>query len=355
MNVFRAILAILLCFALFAQEELPERTFTATVNVVVVPVTITDKQGNYVAGLKPEDFRLYDNNKLQDIRVEEAVQPISLVVAVQANPDMEGILPMVKQIGPVISQLIIGQNGEAAILAYDGKIRTMQDFTADSDQISSALQKINPGSSMNRVKDAAREAVRMLRDRPPGNRRVLLIIGETRDKSSEGNLREIMAEVQLHNVSVYTANVNRLVSTLTGRPETPRPSPFPATAYKIPGGGPQTPGTVASLGHGGTLGNWVPVFVEIFRDVKSIFVSNPAEVFTKYSGGKEFSFMKQQDLERALSEIGSELHSQYMISYMPDNKSEGGFHELRVNVSRPQAADWDIRYRPGYWMAAVPQ
>jgi hypothetical protein len=93
----------------------------------------------------------------------------------------------------------------------------------------------------------------------------------------------------------------------------------------------------------------IPAFVEIFKQVKGIFVDNPIEVFTKFTGGKETAFVSQRDLERSVSIIGNDLHSAYLITYAPNNREEGGFHDIVVSVSRP---DVRVRTRPGYWVAA---
>jgi VWFA-related protein len=117
----------------------------------------------------------------------------------------------------------------------------------------------------------------------------------------------------------------------------------------MPAGGAATPTTMAQ--YQGT-GNVLPAFVEVFRQVKAVFISNPAEVLTKFTGGEEFGFVSQRALEDAISKIGEELHSQYMISYNPNNKVEGGWHTIKVEVRRPGLK---VRTRPGYWLAGVPQ
>ena len=86
------------------------------------------------------------------------------------------------------------------------------------------------------------------------------------------------------------------------------------------------------------------------RGVRAIFVPNPIEIYTQYTGGKEEGFVSQSDLERAAQNIGRELHNQYMITYNPNNKNEGGLHNIRVEVTRK---DLEVRTRRGYWMASV--
>ena len=61
-----------------------------------------------------------------------------------------------------------------------------------------------------------------------------------------------------------------------------------------------------------------PLLKEIYMDTKRIFVDSPSEVFTKGTGGNEFSFLKQKGLEDAMQRISQEIRSQYLISYQPE-------------------------------------
>jgi VWFA-related protein len=335
-----------------AQDSQPPTPFKTTVNIVVAPTTVTDRDGNFIHGLQPQDFRLYDNESLQNIKVETSYIPISLVVAIQANAGAEPVLDKIKTIGPIIEGLLAGEQGEVAVLAFDHRLRMMQDFTNDGAKVTAAIKKINAGSTTSRVVDAIGESVRMLRRRPADRRRVILLIAETRDGGSEGHVREVMTEAQINNIQAYTVNINRVVTTLYGRAQAPRPDAIPTTARTLPPGAAVTPTTVAAYGGSGMYGNYIPMFVEIFKQVKGIFVANPAEVLTRYTGGKEFSFSSQRGLEEALTKIGTDLHAQYIISYSPNNKLEGGFHTIRVVITADARAK--VRTRPGYWMAAVP-
>ena len=63
---------------------------------------VFDRNGDYVNGLRPEQFRLFDNDKEQNIQVDVTFTPISLVILVQANAHVEGLLPQVSEIGNLI-------------------------------------------------------------------------------------------------------------------------------------------------------------------------------------------------------------------------------------------------------------
>lgn len=358
--------AILLPFLLVAQqtpppapdpaeatEQRPETTIVTTVNVVVAPVTVVDESDNYVNGLQPHQFHLFDNEKPQDIRVDVAFHPLSIVLVVQANSAMESVLPKVQKIGTMLQPIVIGDQGEAAVLAFDHRMQLLQDFTNNADQVSEAVKKIKPGSTSSRMIDAVYEAVRMLRNRPQNRRRIILLISETRDIASEGRAREALHAAQLANVNIYTVNVSRLFTTLTAKPQPPRPDPLPPAARPLPPNVPATPNTVMQTwgSHGQQAANFIPLLIEIYRDVKAIFKSNPVEVFTKGTGGREYGFTTQRGLEDAITDIGREVHSQYLISYAPNNKEEGGFHEIRVQVTGRR--DVKVRTRPGYWLGAL--
>lgn len=332
-----------------APDETP--TFRESVQIVLVPTTVTDKGGETVNGLRPQDFQLYDNNKLQQINRDVTFLPLSLVICIQRSNNVEAILPKISKMGNVLHDMLIGQDGEAAIISFDHRVDLIQDFTNDPDRINAAISKLTPGGQNSRLNDSVQLATRLLRNKKD-RRKVILLIAETLDRSSEAGVKEVALDLQLHNVDVFTLNINRIVSRLTAKPVAPRPDHLPPGARPMPPGASQDPTTVNQT-HGtqGMAGDLVPVVEDIFRATKALFVKNPAELFTKFTGGREYSFVSQEDLERSIASIGTEIRSQYILSYNPDNKVEGGFHKIVVIVNRPGLK---VRTRPGYWMAGVP-
>lgn len=332
-----------------SEEDLPK--FVSFSRQVIAPTTVTDAGGRYVNGLQPHEFRLVDRGKAQKITVESATQPLSLVVCIQANNTVESVLPNVRKLGPLLEGTILGEQGQAAILAFDHRIRLMQDWTRDGAAITKSLDKIHAGSTTSAMTDCVIEAARLLSRRPANHRKVILLIAETRDKGSQGRTRDALLALQFGNIVLYSLNVNRLVTSLLTKQPPPRPPSIPSSAGHTAPGGNNTPEAMnAFTGH--YNGNVLPLVVEVFRQAKSIFVDNHLEAFTKATGGAERSFLTFRDLERAVMDISEELQSQYMISYSPSNLDEGGYHEIAVEVLKPNLK---VRTRPGYWMAAVPQ
>ena len=76
----------------------------------------------------------------------------------------------------------------------------------------------------------------MLRKRPANNRKIILLVSETRDLASEGRVRETLIDAQLSNILVYTVDITQLAVRLTEKPPTPRPNAIDVTAADPPMG-----------------------------------------------------------------------------------------------------------------------
>ncbi len=350
----------ILCCGLAQQTSQPPTNITdtqpdtlierSTVSFVQAPTTVVDRSGALVDGLQPSQFRLFDNGKEQDIRVDVAFQPISVVIAIQSTDVTEAVLKQIQRSGSLFGPQMMGENGEAAVLSFDNRIREMQGFTNDGTKITDAIRKIHAAGTQARIIDVVDKATYMLRARPASRRRIILLISETHDQGSESRLKETLVDAQLTNVTIYTVNISHLVTSLTGKSQPPRPDPMPATGYTLPGGQPSTPTTIEHKTMSGQRVEFVPLGREIYKDVKGLFVDNTATLITEQTGGREFSFMKQRGLEDAIEAVSKEIHSQYMISYNPNNKNEGGFHEIEVRLDRPE---YSARTRPGYYLASI--
>jgi len=342
MNMRKMLVGLSIAGLLAAQDG-GDKPFVVTTTNVQAPVTVLDRNGDPVTSLNVLDFQLFDNGKVQNITEDFAGHPLSLVVVVQANSAVEKILPQLQRVGSVFD-LLLGENGEIAVLAFDHRIQTMTGFTSDPDKVHDAFKKLKPGSWTSKLNDATMEAVNLLRNRDKERKRVMIIISEDRDNGSGMHVRDVMTAQEFANIAVYSVNMSHLISSLTAPAEANRPDPIPPGGTWLPAGNVMTPTLQMQQGQDG---NWVPAFVEIFKAVKSIFVPNPLSVYTRYSGGRQYSFMNQKGLEQAISKISADLHSQYLLTFNPIEK-DGGFHTIKVAVDKP---DLKVYTRDGYWQA----
>ena len=323
---------------------------------MLVPTTVLDPDGQgYVNGLEAKDFEVYDNNKLQHVTAEYTQQPLSVVLSVQANSEVEPLLPEIRKAGLLLNGLVSGADGDVAVLAFDHRLQHVQDFTNDPDKLDDAMHKINAGSSSAALIDAVLEADTMLAHHDPRNvrRRVILLMSRDLDKGSESHLEETVRKMQFDNVIIYAVDISKIKSALLKQPDYPRPPDggVPASAM------PNLRGSGAGLSETDVVkqqenGNWLNAAAPIYRSIRDVFKRTPAEAFAYFTGGRVYTFRNERGLESAITDIGKDLNSQYLLSYSPNDKDEPGFHTIKVVVNRPGLV---IRARPGYWWAGGQQ
>ncbi|MBV8073188.1 MAG: VWA domain-containing protein [Acidobacteriaceae bacterium] len=332
-------------------DEPNDKTIRVSVQNVLVPTTVLDPDGHgYVNGLLTKDFELLDNGAPQKINADFTQQPLSVVLAVQANADIEPLLPEIRNTGVLLQGLVSGTYGDVAILAFDHRMQHLQDFTDDANKLSDAMQKIRAGSSSAALIDAVVEADHMLKRHDPQNvrRRVIILMSRNSDKGSEAHLDETIRAMQFDNVIVYCVDISRAYTALMKK----TPYPGPQNGRIPPEALPNLRGSGVGYSETNVVqqedGNWLNGVPPVYRSIKDIFKKTPSEAFTYFTGGRSYTFASERSLEDAITDIGKDLNSQYLLSYSPSHttQQESGFHTIKVIVDRPGLK---IRTRPGYW------
>jgi VWFA-related protein len=330
-------LAILLATAAPAQ-------FRSTSTLVVAPTLVKDTHGRYVDGLNAEDLTLYDNNVRQTIQMDWMVYPISLVVAVETGATSGAVLDKLGNSGILFTQLLAADAGETAVVTFADEVRMHQDFTPDPDPVNRALRHLRMEGGAAHSLDALATALHMLEKRPPERRRIVLMIGEKRDRGSAAKLPEVMALAQRLNAAVYWLTYSPFLEPYAVRPKTvedtkpidERVKLKPCDLCARPDDTPVPP----DLGPGGLLYGLGELFHLSKPDLSALF---PAA-----TGGRTQSFLRKNGLEQAIRMIGEEVHRQYILTFQARGGEPGQFHSIRVTVNgRPEL---QVRSREGYWV-----
>jgi len=298
--------------------------FRATSTLVLAPATVVDAAGQFVDGLEAKDLVLYDNNVKQTIQVDEFVYPVSLVVAVEASPNAQAVVDKLGGSGILLSQLLAGSGGETAVLTFSDTVRVRQEFTTDTDALEQTLRGLHTSYGNAAILDAVTESLRLLAERRPERRRVILLIAEQRDRASKRKFDEVLRAVQRQNVEIYWLVYSPSLTALTDRP-------------KVVDGQPVLYDSGAQ--------NWLNIIPELSNQGKPA----AAQELTKATGGRTVGFLKQDALEEAIQSVGAEVHRQYMVSFQPAPSAANRFHSIRIEVTgRPELK---VRTRAGYWPA----
>jgi len=335
-------------------QQAPKGQIKVQVAMVTTPVTVRDSRGVMVHDLDAKNFQVTDNGMAQKIsHFDLGGDPLSLVILVETSSRVEPLMPEIRKTGILFTQTVMGPTGEAAVVGFNDSVDKLQDFTTNAETIESTIANLGPGTSGLKLYDAMAAGVEMLSDRPqatrenPGRRRVLLILSEAVDEGSQKTLGEVLRQAQLGNVTVYGVGLSTTLAEMRSKPKPPQGTGLPVGTLPPPPGVPDTP-TLEENRAGVDL---TAAAVWIVQHVRGAVGGNPLEVAAAATGGASLSTFKDRSIEKAIDEIGGELHSQYTLSYTPTDADLTGYHEIKVSVIRNDAKNLKIRARPGYYLA----
>ena len=335
-----------------------EAAIKAKVVLVNAPVTVRDSNDQIVTSLEAKDFRLTDHGVAQTItHFDVGGDPISLVVLFETSSRIVPMLPAVQKSGILITETILGASGEAAILGFNDSIDKLLPFSKNADEIQSTVWHLQAGTSGSRLYDAMNVGVEMLTGLPeptattPGRRRIMLIVSEATDYGSQAKLGEVLRKAQLQNITIYSVGLSTTRALLQAEPKKNHTDISPPGTYPlppIPGKGPIPEEDDPRLNNTVDL---MALAVWAVSHVADKISAHALEVAATATGGAHFSTFKDRTIEKALDEIGGELHTQYTIGYSPTDMAATGYHEINVSLTDPKYHNLKLRSRPGYYVA----
>ena len=280
-----------------ALKARPGERIRVDVNLVLVPVTVTDPLNRLVTGLDKEDFFIYDNNSLQKIKTFSCDDaPVSIGIVFDLSGSMankvvrakDAIIEFLKTANPQDEFFVIGFNDRPELI---------EDFTSSVEDIQARLMTIRPGHrtalldaiyfGMSKMKQAKYE------------RKAILVVsdgGDNRSRYTEGEVRSQVREgdVQMYSIGIF--------------------DPYAAT-------------TEEKLG---------PALLQ---------------ELSEETGGRLFKVDDLADMGDMAIKISVELRNEYVIGYNPnETRRDGKWRKLKVKLVPPQGLPpLTVHARTGYY------
>lgn len=309
----------LLSVLLLAQQDPIVRT---TVPLVTVPVSVTDESGRLVRGLGKADFVLLDGGRRRDFDVDLLNERVSLVLLVQSSASTAAALAKLNEVTGLFEPLLAGEGGEMALIAYNDSASLISPFGAAASILSKSIRALRAEGRGAVLLDAVGDAIHMLSERPRERRRIVLVIGEAKDRGSRAALGTVLREAQRHDVTIYPLTYSPTLTSFTAKA-----------------------GVIALSGAQSQMGAFNPgaMLTELARLSKT----DTAASLAAHTGGVKKSFLKRDTLEQALQQVGEEIHTQYVLAFQPLDPASEEFRPIQVRSKSGKA--WQIRARAGYW------
>jgi VWFA-related protein len=325
-----------------ATAEQREHAIKVQVNEVLVPVTVLNSKGEMILDLAKDNFHVYDNGVEQIIEeFNIGGDKLAVALVIETSSHIQMMAPAIRGMGSVFTETVMALEGRAAVITYDSSVEVRQPFTEDHDAIESAIKKVEFKAPEMHLYDAMATAVRLLKMQPPDYRRIMLILGESQDRSSDAKLGLVLREVQLANISIYAVGPSSTAADLrygtNGSSAVPFPKGIPPTSTQAPPRGTTGESYFDLL---------TPAIWLLSRGTNEI-KNHQLEVAVASTGGVHYRALGDRNIQSALDKIGGEIHAQYILSYTPNVAGPPGFHKINVAVGRPKAT---VRTRPGYFI-----
>jgi Ca-activated chloride channel homolog len=302
-----------------------------TVNVVLVQlnVAVTDRKGNYVTGLKPEDFVITEDKIPEKIATfEEGNEPTTRLVL--SGPDGKMVSqPISAESGANSAEAVVhpsgpGATGANVFILFDTSNYMYRGFVFAQDSIADfirSLEGVGRVAFYSYSRDLSR-AVPLTSERPTV-------------------LRGVRSTVAGDDAALYNSLLLTVkdAARLTGRKAIVVFSNGPDNASLVP------PEDVAELAQStGTI-----IYMISTRDAQAEPISTAVfERMSKATGGKAYFSKSWKDEKDAFASIREDLAHLYSLSYYPQPNPNRGWRSISVKLVGEAAQKYRIRTRDGY-------
>jgi Ca-activated chloride channel family protein len=297
LSLIRISLISLVAASVPVQQDRDGAPFTIAVDVdlVVFNVTVTDSRGRQVSGLKAADFQVYEEGRVQNIklfRAEDFPATVGLIIdnsgsMREKRPDVtKAALAFVSASNPADEMFVMDFNENV----YFGLPPSIP-FTNDVNVIRSALLQ-RPPSGLTALYDALAAGIEHLKS-GTRDRKALVVLSDGGDNASHRKLEDVLQIAQRSNATIYTIGI------------------YDETDAD------RNPGVLKRL--------------------------------ARQSGGRAYFPESLNHLEHVWREVAGGIRSQYTIGYSSTNpRRDGSFRRVKIAANRDGGRSLRVTSRDGY-------
>src|SRR5688572_29326428 len=271
-----------------------QSTFRARLDLVQVTVSVTDREGRLITGLKKDDFQVWEDGLEQQVTqfTDERVD-VSLGVLLDASDSMRG-QPVVDARGALnrfVGELLFPDD-EAFVATFNHSPRLAARWKKPTTSLVDVLKGLQP-SGGTAIYDSLAETARLF-ERRNNTRAAFVLISDGADTASDRTLHQALDTIRRSDAFVYAIAID--------------PPDARASTRVNP---------------------------EALREITSL------------SGGYTEVVRSAADLGPATARIADELNKHYTLGYSSPRPADGAWRALRVRVRNK--AELSVRARRGYY------
>ena len=291
-------------------EGMPDYSIKLNVPLVNVDVLVTTKSGQFVPGLKKDNFRLFEDGEAQQITNFNVSQaPITAVLLVEyASTRYSFMLEALEASYSFANTL--RKDDWIAVAYYDIQPHILVDFTQDKKAVYGALNQLRiPGFAETNLFDALYDTLDRL-DRVEGKKYVILITTGF-DSFSKLTLDKITKKIRdTKDVTIFPISVGQILRI---------------------------------MGNAGNRGMGIHA-----SELDYLQADNEMRTFAAITGGRAYFPRFQGEYPEDFQDISNDIRNQYSLSYHPTNtKLDGTYRKLKVQVVAPDGGPIKVKDQKG--------
>jgi VWFA-related protein len=295
-------------------EGLPDYSIRVNAPLVNVDVLVTTKTGEFIPGLKKDNFRIMEDGAPQTItsfNVSKA--PITAVLLVEFAATNYAFMIQALQASYAFANTL-QKDDWVALAYYDMQPHILVDFTQDKKALYGGLNQLRiPGFSETNLFDALYDTLDRL-DRIEGKKYIILVTTGV-DTFSKLTLDKITKKIRdTKDVTIFPMSVGWIIR----------------ERYEAQG---------RAAPHG--LG--IPV-----SQMDYLQADNEMRTFAAMTGGRAYFPRFQAEYGEDFQAIANDIRNQYSITYRPSNdKLDGTYRKLKVQVVAPDGGPLKVKDQKG--------
>lgn len=300
-------------------------------NLISIPVSVYNRNGNYISGLTKENFKIFEDGKEEEVAyLNKAEKPFTVILLIDVSAStaykieeiQNAAIAFVDQLRPQDSVMVV---------QFDEGVNTLTDFTTDRNRIYQAIRKTRFGGGTS-LYEAVDFSLRKRLKNVDGRKAIILFTDGVDTTSNSASYESNMRDAEESDAIVFPIYYNTFLNGIgIGGGNGPMTS-----TVGLPGGG------LPGIGGGGATGS----SSEEYRRGR-IYLESIASV----TGGRVYRpDYNPTGLSSAFEAIADELGSQYSIGYYPsEDGRKGQRKQIRVRVNRANVV---VRARDSYIVGA---
>ncbi|HEY0078613.1 MAG TPA: VWA domain-containing protein [Pyrinomonadaceae bacterium] len=333
-----------------AEEVGEEEVVRVSTALVTIPVSVMDRNGKYVADLRKEDFRIYEDGTEQEIAYFATVEkPFTVALVIDTSNSTAFRLEDIQDAAIAFVNQLRAED-RVLVVSFDDQIRVLSEATSDRYALRDAIRRTRTGGG-TKLYDAVDFVIKQRLDRIEGRKAIVLFTDGVDTTSKRASYESTLRDAEELDATVYPVQYDtyaqmgggNVPSWPGGGGRSPYPGgrrsrypgsigrfPFPFP-FPLPGGG--TIGGGGGGGAGSSRGDY---------ERGDRYLHGLAD----RTGGRLHEARDLYYLSQSFANIAEELRRQYSLGYYPKRQSQiAERRSVRVRVYRPNLA---VRARDSY-------